>query len=33
MVRTYLSEVYRKMNLSGRDAAVEYARESGFGDE
>lgn len=33
MVRTYLSEIYRKMGLSGRDAAVQYAREHGFGDE
>jgi DNA-binding NarL/FixJ family response regulator len=33
MVRTYLSEVYRKMNLPGRDAAVQYAREHGFGEE
>jgi DNA-binding NarL/FixJ family response regulator len=33
MVRTYLSEIYRKMGLSGRDAAVQYAREHGFGEE
>jgi two-component system, NarL family, response regulator LiaR len=33
MVRTYLSEIYRKMGLSGRDAAVQYAREHGFGED
>ena len=33
MVRTYLSEIYRKMGLSGRDAAVQYARERGFEEE
>jgi DNA-binding NarL/FixJ family response regulator len=27
MVRTYLSEIYRKLGLSGRDAAAQYARE------
>lgn len=33
MVRTYLSEIYRKMGLSGRDAAVQYAREHGFEED
>jgi DNA-binding NarL/FixJ family response regulator len=27
MVRTYLSEIYRKLGLSGRDDAMQYARE------
>lgn len=31
MVRTYLSEIYRKLGLSGRDAAAQYARERGLG--
>lgn len=26
MVRTYLEEIYRKLGLSGRDAAIQYAR-------
>ncbi len=30
MVRTYLSEVYRKLSLSGREAAAQYAREHGM---
>ncbi len=30
MVRTYLSEIYRKLGLSGRDAAARYAREQGM---
>lgn len=30
MVRTYLAEVYRKLSLSGRDEAAEYAREHGL---
>jgi DNA-binding NarL/FixJ family response regulator len=32
MVRTYLAEIYRKLSLSGRDAAVQYAREHGMGE-
>src|SRR5207247_1264978 len=27
MVRTYLAEIYRKLGLSGREAAAQYARE------
>src|SRR5205807_22252 len=30
MVPTYLTEVYRKLNLSGREAAARYAREQGM---
>jgi DNA-binding NarL/FixJ family response regulator len=30
MVRTYLSEVYRKLGLPGREAAAQYAREHGM---
>jgi DNA-binding NarL/FixJ family response regulator len=30
MVRTYLAEIYRKLDLPGRDAAVQYAREQGL---
>jgi DNA-binding NarL/FixJ family response regulator len=30
MVRTYLTEIYRKLGLSGRDAAAQYAREQGI---
>jgi DNA-binding NarL/FixJ family response regulator len=33
MVRTYLSEVYRKLGLPGRDAAAQYAREHGMLEE
>ena len=32
MVRTYLAEVYRKLGLSGREAAIKYARDQGFLD-
>jgi DNA-binding NarL/FixJ family response regulator len=30
MVRTYLTEVYRKLGLPGREAAAQYAREHGM---
>jgi two-component system, NarL family, response regulator DegU len=30
MVRTYLSEIYSKLALPGREAAVQYARDHGF---
>ncbi len=30
MVRTYLTEIYRKLGLSGREAAAQYAREQGM---
>ncbi|MEO8285344.1 MAG: response regulator transcription factor [Chloroflexota bacterium] len=30
MVRTYLTEVYRKLGLTGREAAAKYAREQGL---
>lgn len=30
MVRVYLQEIYRKLGLSGRDAAAQYAREHGM---
>ncbi|MEO5953376.1 MAG: response regulator transcription factor [Chloroflexia bacterium] len=30
MVKTYLQEVYRKLGLSGRDEAAQYAREHGM---
>lgn len=33
MVRTYLSEIYSKLGLGGREAAVQYARNRGFGEE
>lgn len=33
MVRTYLAEIYRKLGLQGRDAAVQYAREHKLGEE
>jgi DNA-binding NarL/FixJ family response regulator len=33
MVRTYLAEIYRKLDLSGRDAAVQYARDHNWGEE
>jgi DNA-binding NarL/FixJ family response regulator len=33
MVRTYLAEVYRKLGLSGREAAAKYARDQGILDE
>lgn len=35
MVRTYLTEIYRKLSLPGREAAVRYMREQGIleGDE
>ncbi len=33
MVRTYLAEVYRKLGLSGREAAARYAKEQGILDE
>jgi len=33
MVRTYLAKVYRKLGLSGREAAANYAREQGLLDE
>jgi DNA-binding NarL/FixJ family response regulator len=33
MVRTYLAEVYRKLGLSGREAAAQYARDQGLLDE
>lgn len=29
MVHTYLEEIYRKLGLSGRDAAIQYARRHG----
>jgi DNA-binding NarL/FixJ family response regulator len=32
MVRTYLSEIYRKLGLSGREAAAQYARDHGLVD-
>jgi DNA-binding NarL/FixJ family response regulator len=32
MVRTYLAEIYRKLGVAGRDAAVQYAREHGLGE-
>ncbi len=32
MVRTYLSEIYRKLGLSGREAAVKYAQERGLSE-
>ncbi len=31
MVRTYLEEIYRKLDLSGRDAAIQYALWQGMG--
>ncbi len=31
MVRTYLEEIYRKLGLSGRDTAIQYARQHGLG--
>jgi DNA-binding NarL/FixJ family response regulator len=33
MVRTYLAEIYRKLGLSGREAAAQYARDQGLLDE
>lgn len=33
MVRTYLTEIYRKLGLTGREAAARYAREQGILDE
>jgi DNA-binding NarL/FixJ family response regulator len=30
MVRTYLSEIYRKLGLKGREDAARYARERGI---
>jgi DNA-binding NarL/FixJ family response regulator len=33
MVRTYLTEIYRKLGLSGREAAARYAREQGILDD
>jgi DNA-binding NarL/FixJ family response regulator len=33
MVRTYLTEIYRKLGLSGREAAARYAREQGMLDD
>jgi DNA-binding NarL/FixJ family response regulator len=30
MVRTYLAEIYRKLGLSGRQDAIDYARERGI---
>jgi DNA-binding NarL/FixJ family response regulator len=32
MVRTYLAEVYRKLGLSGREAAAKYAKDQGLLD-
>jgi DNA-binding NarL/FixJ family response regulator len=32
MVRTYLAEIYRKLELQGRAAAVQYAREQGLSE-
>jgi DNA-binding NarL/FixJ family response regulator len=32
MVRTYLSEIYRKLGLPGREAAARYARDRGLVD-
>jgi two-component system response regulator DegU len=32
MVRTYLTEVYRKLGLSGREAAAKYAKDQGLLD-
>jgi DNA-binding NarL/FixJ family response regulator len=33
MVRTYLSEIYRKLALTGRDEAARYARDHGLDGE
>jgi DNA-binding NarL/FixJ family response regulator len=33
MVRTYLTEIYRKLGLSGREAAIRYARDQGMLEE
>jgi DNA-binding NarL/FixJ family response regulator len=33
MVRTYLTEIYRKLGLSGREAAVRYVRDQGIMEE
>lgn len=33
MIRTYLTEIYRKLDIQGREAAMQYAREHGLLDE